>query len=269
MPHPSSVVRGAAVASVLLVASALPATPALAQPGQAPQRAENLQVLPKDLSRDSVTQIMRGVALALGVRCDYCHVTEQVPPPAGAPAGTPARERFLFARDDKRTKQTARFMMRMADSLNRVVLAALPARHDPPVDVSCVTCHRGSPIPQTIDRVLAGTIERSGVDSAIARYRMLRENVVAGRYDFGEIPVTDLARSLSNGGKTSEALALLRMNQEYFPNSAEIDLALGDVHAKRGEKDEAIARYRAVLVKQPNDRRARQRLQELGAAPGA
>src|SRR5438067_1326964 len=83
--------------------------------------------------------------------------------------------------DDKPQKNTARFMIRMADSLNRVVLAALPERHSPAVTVSCVTCHHGSPIPQSTEAMLSESIEKQGVDSAIARYRRLRQDMIAGR----------------------------------------------------------------------------------------
>ena len=173
------------------------------------------------------------------------------------------RERLDFALDDKQTKRTARFMLRMVDSLNRAVLPMLGTRHDPPVRVDCVTCHRGSPLPQTLDVVLAETIDRAGVDSAVARYRDLRQNMVSGRYDFGEATVNDLAASLAERGRTAEAITMLQMNQEFYPNSAAIDVALGDVHRQRGELDQAMTRYRAALVKRPDDRQAQRRLDEL------
>jgi tetratricopeptide (TPR) repeat protein len=175
--------------------------------------------------------------------------------------------RLRPALDDKQTKLTARFMIRMADSLNRVVLAALPKRHEPTVTVSCVTCHHGSPLPQTIDAALAETIERQGVDSAIARYRSLRANMAGGRYNFTETPINELAQSLAARGRTPDAVALLTMNQEFWPNSPDVDFTFGEVYRRAGDKDNAIARYRAVLTKRPNDMRAHQRLQELGAEP--
>ena len=61
--------------------------------------------------------------------------------------------------------------------------------------------------------------------------------------------------------------ALLTMNQEFNPNSAEIDFQLGDIYEKAGDKEKAIARYQAVLTKRPNDQRARQRLTQLGKPP--
>jgi len=58
---------------------------------------------------------------------------------------------------------------------------------------------------------------------------------------------------------------MLELNQEFYPQAAEIDFMLGELHRQRGEKDKAIARYRAVLQKDPNNARAKQRLVELGS----
>lgn len=256
-------VRRAAVVSASVVGALLaPADSAAAQGGGGQQQPyENLKYFSKDMPRDSLLAIMRGFTYALGVQCTYCHVQE----PA---AGPNARPRFRYPLDDKREKRTARFMLTMVDTLNRSVLTALPERHTPAVLVNCVTCHRGSPLPGTIETVLADAIDQFGADSAIARYRRLRENVATGRYDFSEVPVNELSRSLAGRGKTDQAIALLLMNQEFNPNSAEIDFVLGDIYEKMGDKDAAITRYQAVLTKRPNDPRARQRLTSLGKPPG-
>ncbi len=238
------------------------------QPAVAPPPFENLKVFPKDIPHDSLLAAMRRFTTALGVNCQYCHVAEPVAGPSlagGAPAGGPPRERLRPALDTKPTKETARFMLRMTDSLNRVTLAALPRRHRPAVAITCITCHRGSPLPQTIDAALAETVERAGVDSAVARYRELRGDMAAGRYDFREGPIIDLAQTLVGAGRMGEALKLLQMDQEFYPSSAAIDLAMGETYLKAGDRDQAVARLRMALVKRPNDPRIRQRLQELGA----
>jgi tetratricopeptide (TPR) repeat protein len=239
-----------------------PARDATAQGGGGQQQPyENLKYFSKDTPRDSMLAIMRGFTYALGVQCRFCHVEE----PASGPNG---RARLRPPLDDKREKRTARFMLHMVDTLNRSVLAALPERSDPAVRISCVTCHRGSPIPGTIETVLADALDKFGSDTAIARYRRLRENAGSGRYDMTEVPVNELARSLAVRGKSDQAIALLRMNQEFNPNSAEIDFVLGDIYEKQGDKAAAITRYEAVLTKRPNDPRARQRLTNLRKPPG-
>ena len=223
------------------------------------QPYENLKFFSKDLPRDSLLTIMRGFTYALGVNCAFCHVEE----PAAQPGGRP---RLRYPLDDKVEKQTARFMLAMVDTLNHVTLAKVPQRHES-VRVTCVTCHRGSPLPGTIETVLGEAVDQYGADSAIARYKRLRENAMSGRYDFTEVPVNAVARTLVGRGKADAALALLTMNQELNPNSAEIDLQLGDIYEKSGDKDKAIARYQAALTKRPNDPRARQALTRLGKPP--
>src|SRR5262252_10523065 len=96
-----------------LLVAALAARPMF---GQFPDKFENLQALPKDIQRDSLIQIMRGFSFALGVRCQYCHTGGDGVSFAGV----------SFKSDDKAAKRNARFMIRMVDSLNHTVLAALP-----------------------------------------------------------------------------------------------------------------------------------------------
>jgi hypothetical protein len=265
MPHRLSAPK--TICLLLVAATALIGSRATPAAAQIPDKFENLKVLPKDITRDSLIQVMRGFALQLGVRCQFCHVTE--PAPAGTPPGpngAPA-EHTIFKADDKVEKRTARFMLRMVDSLNHSILPTLPDRQNPPVVIECATCHRGSPLPQTLDMVLSAVINRYGVDSAVSRYKQLREDMVSGRYDFGEWSINELARTLAGTGKVTEAIAMLRMNQQYYPSSPDIDFQLGELYAKQGDKNQAIQCYRAVLTKRPDDGRAKRRLADLGASP--
>jgi predicted Zn-dependent protease len=117
--------------------------------------------------------------------------------------------------------------------------------------------------------MMAEAIETSGLDSAIATYRKLRAEMVNGRYDFRDGPISDVAAMLAARGRTADALRLLEMNQEFFPNSPEVDVALSDVYLKAGNRDEAITHLRAALVKRPNDQRVMRRLRDLGVTVGS
>ena len=250
--------RALRLAGVLAITTAAAALPTARAAAQIPDHFENLQVLPKDISRDSLLAVMGGFTRALGVRCGFCHVEQ--------PGGRPGE--LLFKSDDKPEKRNARFMMRMVDSIDHVVLVNMPMRADPPVNVSCITCHRGLMRPTTLNAVLAATVQRAGVDSAIAQYRTLRETTsLEGKYDFSEATVDELAQELGKQGKTAEAISLLQMNQEFYPKSSQIDVLLGDLHRRRGERDAAITSYRAALEKQPRNRQARQALTDLGVTP--
>jgi photosynthetic reaction center cytochrome c subunit len=104
-------------------------------PGPPPK---NLQVLPKDLTRQQVVQIMRGFTRGLGVRCPYCHVGEE-----GADLST-----FDFASDEKANKKTARLMIQMSEEAN-TKLANVGDKPAGERRVTCYTCHRGQEKPLT------------------------------------------------------------------------------------------------------------------------
>ena len=250
---------------ILLAATAitLAAAPAGAQ---IPQRFENLQVFPKDIPRDTLVAIMRNFTAALGVRCTYCHL-EREPAAGGGGGGGGGGLNLHFASDSLANKRIARRMLVMSDSINRHFLASMPERDQPPTNVTCMTCHRGLNKPSNIQTVLMNVTTRTGVDSAMARYRALRENIAAGLYDFREAPVSDVAQRLSAQGRHDDAIKLLVMNQEFHPSSVNIDLQLAEAYLAKGDRDAGIARLRAVLTKNPSDRRAQQRLQQLGVQP--
>jgi hypothetical protein len=246
-----------------VVIAALVATAPLDAQQPPPQ---NLQVLPKDIPRPQLTAIMRGFTQSLGVRCEYCHaMRDGVTPEPGQQVQI---NQLNLASDANPRKNKARYMLRMTDSLNRVVLAAMPERRNPPVNVNCMTCHRMNPVPTTIEAVLAETHGRVGIDSAIARYRGLRTaDLVSGKWNFGEGPVSEVARQLGEQGKHADAIKLLEMNQEFFPNSVGIDLQIAELQVAGGNRDAGIARLRAIQTKNPNDPRAAAALRRLGVTP--
>lgn len=224
---------------------------------QIPDKFENLKVLPRDISRDQLVAVMRSFSVGLGVRCQYCH--ENKPGTTGE-----ALENLDFKADDKAEKKIARVMMRMAGTINDSLLTRLDDRNDPPVRVSCVTCHRGSPVPRTLDAVLVLTAQDEGVDAAIAEYRQLRADALtSGRYNFGENTLGEVARQLLAANKPDDALRIHELNQEFFPASANIDYDIAEIHRARGARALAMERYRKALEKAPNHTRAQRRLEEL------
>jgi cytochrome c553 len=98
---------------------------------------QNLQVLPKDMARAQVVQIMQNFNAALGVTCNHCHVFVGPNDPMND-----------FAGDSKPTKNIARAMMRMVREINPAVQKAVPSKQTSEVAaVGCATCHRGKAIP--------------------------------------------------------------------------------------------------------------------------
>lgn len=240
-----------------LAIALLVAAPALAQTAQAPSTGENLQFYPKDITRPRLIQAMREFSFALGVRCQYCHVG----------GNGVSFEGVVFSSDEKPAKVKARAMLRMVDELNNVTLARLPSRAEPRVQVECATCHRGQPLPKSLQTTLLETIGEDGIPAAVARYRELRKNMISGSYSFDEWEMNELARRLTEAGHSDAAIAMLELNAEFNPQSAAIDVMLGELHRNRGEREKAVAHYRAALAKAPDNQLAKQRLSELEKQP--
>jgi hypothetical protein len=175
---------------------------------QQSEEAKNLKVLPKNISHDELIGIMGGFTRALGVRCTYCHV------------GEPGKEPD-FARDDKPAKLEARVMMKMVQDVNDRYLADLAHRADPPIRVECFTCHHGVAQPRTLQGTLESAYHDGGMDSTLARYGALRDRYYGrAAYDFGEVPLSDVADSLRRGGHDADATRLLALNVEQNPKSS-------------------------------------------------
>ena len=246
-------VRTALVVIVIVFAT----TPGWAQTAAPPWKAENLQVYPKDISRAELTQRMREFSFALGVRCQYCHTG----------GNGVSFEGVVFSSDDKPAKRTARAMLRMVEQLNTTTLAQLPARAEPRVVVECVTCHRGVALPKSLQTTLFEIVGKQGAPAAVAKYRALRADALLGHYNFGEWEINELARRLSEDGKPDAAIAILEMNGEFYPKSADIDVMIGEQHRRLGNRDKAIERFRIALGKAPQHPMAKQRLEELEKNP--
>jgi len=128
----------AAGCAALLAAVSTAQTPST-PPTQAPAAAppfKNLQVFPKDITRDQLMSNMKLFAQSLGVRCVHCHVGEE-----GKPLST-----FDFASDAKKEKQVARKMLTMVHRINSEDFGVKEYKD---VKVTCFTCHRGAVKPLT------------------------------------------------------------------------------------------------------------------------
>ena len=100
-----------------------------------PDSAEfhNLQVLPANLTRAQLIATMRSFTGGLGVSCEHCHVRR-----------SEGERDFDFASDRKNEKHVARTMLRMVRTINEDYVSAVNVYGE---QVSCVTCHRGKPVP--------------------------------------------------------------------------------------------------------------------------
>ena len=103
---------------------------------QVNEEFKNLQVLPKNITTDSLDKIMDGFNVQLGVDCNYCHVKDK------------KADSLIFDKDDKSEKEIARNMMRMTMDINRKYFQFNETVTAEQVQaVTCFTCHRKEPMP--------------------------------------------------------------------------------------------------------------------------
>jgi hypothetical protein len=254
-----SMQRSYLMAWLMIVCLAPPPAHAQVQGKFPPDSFINLKVLAQDIPRRQLIDLMRGFTRALGVRCPYCHVGRE-----GMPLDS-----FDFASDQKRTKRTARIMLRMVRHIDDSILTEIPDRPVPNVAVNCVTCHRGVSRPMPLEDLLQATLDSSGLDSATRAYRGLRQRYYGhASYDFGEATLTRLALALGRNRRVSDAMAFLDLNSEFFPDSTGLAVARGDVYLSAGDTASAVTSYEEALAMDSTSQIARFRLRQLrGARP--
>lgn len=216
----------------------------------------NLKAIPRSTPVMQVVGMMRNITGELGVRCHFCHVGEE---------GMPL-ERYDFAKDEKRTKLVARQMMLMVQEINRRV-DTIPGGSTS-LEVTCATCHRGVTKPMPLPALLVDAAQESGADSAVRAYRALRTRYY-GRdaYDFGEGSLTIAAGRLGRAQKYQEALALLALNEEFFPRSTAVAVSRGNILLVRGDTTAAAEAFREAIRRDSTNNEARGRLRAIGRQP--
>jgi tetratricopeptide (TPR) repeat protein len=208
-----------------------------------PENPENLKVLPDSIRGSSLGQIMRGFTMSLGVRCSHCHVGEE-----GQDLTT-----YDFPADDKEPKRIARVMIEMVQTINGTHLAELDQfDRSGRVEVTCITCHRSQKQPRLIEDLVAEKIDEAGLEAAITMYREMRERYYGGfSYDFGDGPLTRLGEELAGDGKLEEAVAILELALEYYPELPLVYITYAGVLAQANRNDDAISALEKALEYAP------------------
>lgn len=126
-----------AIACLLLAVTVLASMTFIQQPpAQRPPEPEptNLKVLPKKLTHKQVEDIMGQWSASLGVRCNFCHVSD------------PQTRKTDFVSDAKPEKEMARHMFKMMVAINKKYFKAGDKDSLGMVkltSVNCYTCHNG------------------------------------------------------------------------------------------------------------------------------
>jgi hypothetical protein len=96
----------------------------------AEQEYKNIQVL-KGMPADQMDRVMALMSGSLGVKCNFCHATDQ------------------YEKDDKKEKQTARTMIKMMLGINKDMFNGRN-------EVTCYTCHNGQSHPASVPSLSVG-----------------------------------------------------------------------------------------------------------------
>ena len=191
------------------------------------------------------TMNMQEIAQALGVRCEYCH---------SAPRGSAETEL---------KKDIARAMMAMTRDLNTKVQEATGKPANETTRVECVTCHRGVAIPQPLSAIIVRTVAEKGGVAAVEQYRDLRKQYYSrATYDFSEDALLEMVQRVVQG-RPDDAIALLRMNLEFNPQSAKTYALLGFAYTRKVDDASAITNLEKSLELDPANGMVRGQLEQL------
>jgi len=114
---------------LLGMAAGLALALAASAPAQEQEGFKNLQVLPKDITKQELRATMDGFTDQLDVKCSYCHMPDE------------------YERDDKTHKQVARRMLKLVMFMRENSAEYFKEGVDP-AQINCWTCHRGKGEPE-------------------------------------------------------------------------------------------------------------------------
>lgn len=89
------------------------------------------------------------------------------------------------------------------------------------------------------------------------------EDISSSKYDFSEIAINAFAYQLMNQEKMEEALAVLKLNTELYPDGYNAFDSYGECLLKMGDKEKAIIAYKKSLDLNPDNNNAEKVLSEI------
>lgn len=105
---------------------------------------------------------------------------------------------------------------------------------------------------RSIAEALFDTIKGKGAVAAVSQYRDLKARN-STEYDFGEQELNTLGYQLLQTGKKQEAIEILKLNVEAYPQSFNTYDSLGEAYMRNGDKELAITNYKKSLELNPQN----------------
>ncbi|MGO9127599.1 MAG: DUF2306 domain-containing protein [Terriglobales bacterium] len=116
----------------------------------------------------------------------------------------------------------------------------------------------------SIAETLSATIASSGIDAAAKQYHELKA-AASPTYNFDEGELNALGYTLIGAKKFKEAIRILQLNVEAYPQSSNVYDSLGEAYLDDGNKPQAIANYKRSFELNPKNRGAVEVLRRLNA----
>jgi CubicO group peptidase (beta-lactamase class C family) len=105
---------------------------------------------------------------------------------------------------------------------------------------------------RSIAEAVFNTITEKGVAAAVSQYRELKSKN-STEYDFGEAELNTLGYQLLQTGKRLEAIEILKLNVEAYPQAFNTYDSLGEAYLRNGDKELAIINYKKSLELNPQN----------------
>jgi tetratricopeptide (TPR) repeat protein len=117
---------------------------------------------------------------------------------------------------------------------------------------------------RSVAETLSATIASSGIEAAVKQYYELK-SAAPLTYNFDETELNALGYQLIQTKKFPQAIRVLQLNVEAYPQSSNVYDSLGEAYMDNGNKPEALANYQESLQLNPKNHNAVLMLQKLNA----
>lgn len=119
----------------------------------------------------------------------------------------------------------------------------------------------GDPKP-SINEALMDLVLSDSITAAINKYHELKKNN-PNDYNFKESQLNGFGYQLLQVGKVDLAIAVLKLNAESYPESANVYDSIGEAYMVKGNKEEAIMNYEISLKLNPKNKNAEDNIKKL------
>lgn len=110
--------------------------------------------------------------------------------------------------------------------------------------------------------LLSKTLSEKGVEAMIAEYHRVKTAGDPSIY-ISESDINTFGYTLLRKRQVSEAIEVLKLNVEAYPQSPNVYDSLGEAYAIQGDKEKAIENYQRVLALDPTAENAKRMLKRL------